>query len=38
MDTRLKDIIDKKIKEYETNNGGTEGLGLFISQQVFGSK
>ena len=38
MDARLKDIIDKKIKEYETAHGGTEGLGLFISQQVFGSK
>lgn len=38
MDSRLKDIIDKKIEEYTTTNGGTEGLGLFISQQVFGSK
>ena len=38
MDTRLKNIIDKKIKEYETTHNGTDGLGLFISQQVFGSK
>ena len=38
MDARLKDIIDKKIKEYETTHSGTDGLGLFISQQVFGSK
>ena len=38
MDTRLKDIIDKEIKDYETTHGGTDGLGLFISQQVFGSK
>ena len=38
MDARLKDIIDKKIKDYETIHGGTEGLGLYISQQVFGSK
>ena len=38
MDKRLKDIIDKKIAEYETENGGTEGIGLFISQQIFGSK
>ena len=38
MDKRLKDMIDKKIKEYETIHGGTEGLGLYISQQVFGSK
>ena len=38
MDTRLKDIIDKESKDYEATHGGTEGLGLFISQQVFGSK
>ena len=38
MDARLKDIIDKKIKEYETTHDGTAELGLFISQQVFGSK
>ena len=38
MDARLKDIIDKESQEYETIHGGTEGLGLFISQQVFGSK
>ena len=38
MDKRLKDMIDKKIEEYETENGGTEGIGLFISQQIFGSK
>ena len=38
MDARLKDIIDKKIEEYETTHDGTDGLGLFISQQVFGSK
>lgn len=38
MDKDLKDIIDKKIEEYQTIHGGTEGLGLFISQQVFGSK
>ena len=41
MDKRLKDIIDKKIKEYETTHDGTDGtaeLSLFISQQVFGSK
>lgn len=38
MDSRLKDIIDKKSEEYLTTHGGTEGLGLFISQQVFGSK
>lgn len=38
MDKRLKDIIDKMSEEYKTINGGTEGLGLFISQQVFGSK
>ena len=38
MDARLKDIIDKKIEEYATTHDGTEGLGLFISQQIFGSK
>ena len=38
MDARLKKIIDKESKEYETTHGGTEGLGFFISQQVFGSK
>lgn len=38
MDKRLKEIIDKMSEEYETINGGTEGLGLYISQQVFGSK
>ena len=38
MDARLKDIIDKESQEYEAIHGGTEGLGLFISQQVFGSK
>lgn len=38
MDARLKDIIDKMSEEYETIHGGTSGLGLFISQQVFGSK
>ena len=38
MDTRLKNIIDKESKDYEATHGGTEGLGLFISQQVFGSK
>lgn len=38
MDSRLKDIIDKKSKEYEITHGGTDGLGLFISQQIFGSK
>ena len=38
MDARLKDIIDKKVKEYETTHDGTAELGLFISQQVFGSK
>ena len=38
MDERLKDIIDKKSAEYEATHGGTEGLRLFISQQVFGSK
>ena len=38
MDARLKDIIDKETKEYETAHGGTDGLGLFISQQIFGSK
>ena len=38
MDARLKDIIDKESQEYETTHGGTEGLGFFISQQVFGSK
>ena len=38
MDARLKDIIDKESKDYETIHGGTEGLGFFISQQVFGSK
>ena len=38
MDARLKDIIDKETKEYEATHGGTEGLGFFISQQVFGSK
>ena len=38
MDARLKDIIDKESQEYEITHGGTEGLGLFISQQVFGSK
>ena len=38
MDARLKDIIDKESQEYETIHGGTEGLGFFISQQVFGSK
>lgn len=38
MDVRLRDIIDKESKDYETTHGGTEGLGLFISQQVFGSK
>ena len=38
MDKRLKEMIDKKIEEYETTHGGTEGLGLFISQQIFGSK
>ena len=38
MDARLKDIIDKKTEEYGATHGGTEGLGVFISQQVFGSK
>ena len=38
MDARLRDIIDKETKEYEATHGGTDGLGLFISQQVFGSK
>ena len=38
MDSRLKDMIDKKIKEYENTHNGTDGLGLFISQQIFGSK
>ena len=38
MDTRLKKIIEKESKDYEAIHGGTEGLGLFISQQVFGSK
>lgn len=38
MDSRLKEIIDKMSEEYETINGGASGLGLFISQQVFGSK
>ena len=38
MDKRLKDIIDEKIKEYEKTHDGTEGLGFFISQEVFGSK
>ena len=38
MDERLKNIIDKESKDYEAAHGGTEGLGLFISQQVFGSK
>lgn len=38
MDARLKDIIDKESEEYKTEHGGTDGLGLFISQQVFGSK
>ena len=38
MDARLKDIIDKKIAEYETTYSGTDGLRAFISQQVFGSK
>ena len=38
MDERLKDIIDKMSEEYETIHGGTEGLGFYISQQIFGSK
>ena len=38
MDSRLKAIIDKETEEYEATHGGTEGLGLFISQQIFGSK
>ena len=38
MDERLKDMIDKKIEEYATTHNGTEGLGFFISQQIFGSK
>lgn len=38
MDARLKDIIDKMSEEYEITNGGTEGLGFYISQQIFGSK
>ena len=38
MDARLKDIIDKESQEYEATHGGTDGLSLFISQQVFGSK
>ena len=38
MDERLKDIIDKETKEYEATHGGTDGLSLFISQQIFGSK
>ena len=38
MDARLKDIIDKEAKEYEFIHGGTEGLGFYISQQIFGSK
>ena len=38
MDTRLIEIIDKESQEYEATHGGTDGLGLFISQQVFGSK
>ena len=38
MDARLKEIIDKESQEYEAIHGGTEGLGLFISQQIFGSK
>ena len=37
MDERLKDIIDKKIAEYD-GTGGTDGLRVFIAQQVFGSK
>ena len=37
MDKRLKDIIDKKIEEYD-GTGGTDGLRVFIAQQVFGSK
>ena len=38
MDVRLRAIIDKESEEYEATHGGTDGLGLFISQQVFGSK
>ena len=38
MDARLKEIIDKESEEYEATHGGTSGLGLFISQQIFGSK
>ena len=38
MDVRLKEIIDKESQEYEAAHGGTEGLGLYISQQIFGSK
>ena len=38
MDKRLKDIIDKKSAEYEATHGGTDGLRVFIAQQVFGSK
>ena len=38
MDARLKKIIDKEAEEYEIAHGGTEGLGFYISQQIFGSK
>lgn len=38
MDTRLKEIIDKKVEEYKTTYDGTDELSVFIAQQVFGSK
>ena len=38
MDSRLKDIIDKESQKYEAIHGGTKGLRLYISQEVFGSK
>ena len=38
MDARLKEIIEKESAEYEAIHGGTDGLSLFISQQIFGSK
>lgn len=38
MDIRVKAKIDLLSIEYEETHGGTAGLALYISQQVFGSR